>query len=197
MTKPGSRTSTSRNLTSPTEQIITTINTWSTNLYSSHPVADRLSLEEHRSLSSSLFDLASYQLSILVNPFFSQRTMFVRAASQAARSPAVRATATPMARVAAQQTRSASEHAIANPTLAGIEKRWEGMPPQEQADLFMQLRDRMKVDWHEMTLQEKKAGTYDGNELSRRPKRQRIQLTMYSLLDRIRIPRSSQRNPQR
>jgi cytochrome c oxidase subunit 4 len=62
-----------------------------------------------------------------------------------------------MARVAAQQTRSASEHAIANPTLAGIEKRWEGMPPQEQADLFMQLRDRMKVDWHEMTLQEKKA----------------------------------------
>lgn len=84
--------------------------------------------------------------------------MFVRAASQAARSPAVRATATPMARVAAQQTRAASEHAIANPTLAGIEKRWEGMPPQEQADLFMQLRDRMKVDWHEMTLQEKKAG---------------------------------------
>lgn len=84
--------------------------------------------------------------------------MFVRAATQAARSPAVRATATPMARIAAQQTRLASsEHAIANPTLAGIEKRWEGMPPQEQADLFMQLRDRMKVDWHEMTLQEKKA----------------------------------------
>ncbi|KAL1997645.1 hypothetical protein VTN02DRAFT_1208 [Thermoascus thermophilus] len=31
------------------------------------------------------------------------------------------------------------------------------MPPQEQAELWMQLRDRMKVDWHEMTLQEKKA----------------------------------------
>ncbi|MCJ1234279.1 Cytochrome c oxidase subunit 5A [Varicellaria rhodocarpa] len=31
------------------------------------------------------------------------------------------------------------------------------MPPQEQADLWMALRDRMKVDWHEMTLQEKKA----------------------------------------
>jgi cytochrome c oxidase subunit 4 len=56
------------------------------------------------------------------------------------------------------QTRSA--HAISNPTLAGIEKRWEGMPPQEQADLWMQLRDRMKVDWNEMTLQEKKAGMY-------------------------------------
>lgn len=32
------------------------------------------------------------------------------------------------------------------------------MPPQEQAELWMQLRDRMKVDWNEMTLQEKKAG---------------------------------------
>ncbi|KAJ6112940.1 cytochrome c oxidase subunit IV-domain-containing protein [Penicillium capsulatum] len=30
-------------------------------------------------------------------------------------------------------------------------------PPQEQAELWMQLRDRMKVDWHQMTLQEKKA----------------------------------------
>lgn len=57
------------------------------------------------------------------------------------------------------QTRSA--HAISNPTLAGIEKRWEGMPPQEQAELWMQLRDRMKVDWTEMTLQEKKAGTFN------------------------------------
>ena len=57
-----------------------------------------------------------------------------------------------------QQCRSASAHAISNPTLAGIEKRWEAMPPQEQADLWMALRDRMKVDWHEMTLQEKKAG---------------------------------------
>ncbi|KAF7118037.1 hypothetical protein CNMCM5793_007413 [Aspergillus hiratsukae] len=59
--------------------------------------------------------------------------------------------------IASQQTRAASEHAISNPTLAGIEKRWEAMPPQEQAELWMQLRDRMKVDWHQMTLQEKKA----------------------------------------
>lgn len=56
------------------------------------------------------------------------------------------------------QRRYAGIHAISNPTLAGIEKRWEGMPPQEQADLWMALRDRMKTDWHEMTLQEKKAG---------------------------------------
>ncbi|KAL9055756.1 MAG: hypothetical protein Q9206_003017 [Seirophora lacunosa] len=55
------------------------------------------------------------------------------------------------------QRRHAGIHAISNPTLAGIEKRWEEMPPQEQADLWMALRDRMKTDWHEMTLQEKKA----------------------------------------
>lgn len=61
--------------------------------------------------------------------------------------------------IASQQTRAASsEHAISNPTLAGIEKRWEAMPPQEQAELWMQLRDRMKVNWHDLTLQEKKAG---------------------------------------
>ena len=41
--------------------------------------------------------------------------------------------------------------------LAGIEKRWELMPPQEQAELWMKLRDRMVEDWHNLTLQEKKA----------------------------------------
>jgi hypothetical protein len=56
-----------------------------------------------------------------------------------------------------QQTRGA--HAISNPTLANIEKRWEEMAPQEQADLWMALRDRMKTNWHELTLAEKKAGT--------------------------------------
>src|SRR5271156_912406 len=61
--------------------------------------------------------------------------------------------------ITSQRWQKRSAHAIANPTLAGIEKRWEGMPPQEQAELWMQLRDRMKVDWHEMTMQEKKAGT--------------------------------------
>lgn len=66
----------------------------------------------------------------------------------------------PAIRPQMQQTRAASEHAIANPTLASIEKRWETMAPQEQADLWMQLRDRMKVDWHQMTVQEKKAGVY-------------------------------------
>ncbi|KAI5367899.1 Putative cytochrome c oxidase subunit IV family [Septoria linicola] len=66
------------------------------------------------------------------------------------------ATLTPLARnQTTQQVRCA--HAISNPTLANIEKRWEAMPPQEQADLWMALRDRMKVDWNELTVQEKKA----------------------------------------
>jgi cytochrome c oxidase subunit 4 len=54
--------------------------------------------------------------------------------------------------------RAASTHAISNPTLANIEKRWEGMPMQEQAELWMALRDRMKESWTELTIQEKKAG---------------------------------------
>lgn len=57
-----------------------------------------------------------------------------------------------------QQRRHESAHAISNPTLAGIEKRWEEMPPQEQANLWMALRDRMKTDWKELTAHEKKAG---------------------------------------
>ncbi|TID20173.1 cytochrome c oxidase polypeptide 5 [Venturia nashicola] len=57
--------------------------------------------------------------------------------------------------IACQQSRSA--HAISNPELANIEKRWEEMPPQEQAELWMNLRDRMKAPWTELTIQEKKA----------------------------------------
>lgn len=53
---------------------------------------------------------------------------------------------------------AASTHAISNPTLANIEKRWEGMPPTEQAELWMALRDRMKTNWAELTVNEKKAG---------------------------------------
>ena len=56
--------------------------------------------------------------------------------------------------------RAATTHAISNPTLANIEKRWEGMPPQEQAELWMALRDRMRDNWKELTLQEKKAGEW-------------------------------------
>jgi hypothetical protein len=62
-------------------------------------------------------------------------------------------TTTPMVLRAA-----ASTHAISNPTLANIEKRWDVMQPQDQAELWMALRDRMKENWKELTLQEKKAG---------------------------------------
>ena len=57
----------------------------------------------------------------------------------------------------AARAQSTATHAISKPTLANIEKRWEGMPLQEQADLWMALRDRMKGNWKEMTVQEQKA----------------------------------------
>lgn len=69
-----------------------------------------------------------------------------------------RAAVRPSALLRPVQARAAHAHAISNPTLADIEKRWEAMPPQEQADLWMSLRDRMKVNWSELTHQEKKAG---------------------------------------
>ncbi|KAK0705149.1 cytochrome c oxidase polypeptide V mitochondrial precursor [Lasiosphaeris hirsuta] len=54
----------------------------------------------------------------------------------------------------------AASTAISNPTLANIEKRWESLPLQEQADLWMSLRDRMKESWTELTIAEKKAAYY-------------------------------------
>ena len=86
------------------------------------------------------------------------RTSILRAASS---TPSI----VPSSRLAARTAvasvncqRSRKAHAISNPTLSGIEARWESMPLQEQADIWMQLRDRMKGDWHELTLNEKKAG---------------------------------------
>ena len=69
-----------------------------------------------------------------------------------------------------QQTRPVADHAISNPVLAQIEKRWEEMPPQEQADLWMALRDRMKNDWHDLTLQERKAGMSTFTTPSKQPR---------------------------
>lgn len=89
------------------------------------------------------------------------RTAVLRAARPtSAILPTLRHAARPLAaNVACQQSRNA--HAISNPTLANIENRWEAMPLQEQADLWMALRDRMKGDWHELTVNEKKAGMWD------------------------------------
>jgi len=85
------------------------------------------------------------------------RSSVIRAAGSASASP-LRQSAAPV--VAARLSQARQAHAISNPTLANIEKRWEAMPPQEQADLWMALRDRMKVDWKELTMQEKKAGMF-------------------------------------
>lgn len=57
-------------------------------------------------------------------------------------------------------SRASSTQALSKPTLNNIEKRWEGMPLQEQADLWMALRDRMKGSWKELTVQEQKAGMW-------------------------------------
>ena len=76
----------------------------------------------------------------------------VRASHRALRAPVV------YGNIRCQQEQTRNAHAISNPTLANIESRWDTMPPQEQADLWMALRDRMKNDWNELTMQEKKAG---------------------------------------
>ncbi|PKS12244.1 hypothetical protein jhhlp_001544 [Lomentospora prolificans] len=54
-------------------------------------------------------------------------------------------------------TRGNATRALSNPMLNNIEKRWESMPLQEQAELWMALRDRMKGSWKDLTQQEKKA----------------------------------------
>ncbi|EAA34212.1 cytochrome-c oxidase chain V precursor [Neurospora crassa] len=79
------------------------------------------------------------------------------------RTPTVSALVRNVAVRAAKPTmavRAASTMPISNPTLANIEKRWEQMPMQEQAELWMALRDRMKGNWADLTLQEKKAAYY-------------------------------------
>lgn len=58
------------------------------------------------------------------------------------------------------QVRGNATRALSNPTLNNIEKRWESMPLQEQAELWMALRDRMQGSWKELTQQEKKAGGF-------------------------------------
>ena len=82
-------------------------------------------------------------------PTMYARPSVVRSSARAASSAAA---------AAAGGRRAATTHAISNPTLANIEKRWESLPLQEQADLWMSLRDRMKGNWKELTLNEKKAG---------------------------------------
>ena len=92
--------------------------------------------------------------SLLRAPIATSTSCFapVRASHRALRAPVV------YGNIRCQQEQTRKAHAISNPTLANIESRWDTMPPQEQADLWMALRDRMKNDWNELTMHEKKAG---------------------------------------
>lgn len=76
------------------------------------------------------------------------------------RSSLLRASRLTPTAIASVRSRGNSSYAVSNVTLADIEKRWENMPPAEQAELWMQLRDRMKGSWSELTSQEKKASYY-------------------------------------
>ena len=114
------------------------------------------------------------------------RTSIARAAGSSLRQSVRSSQASPAALVTlsnAQQTRKA--HAISNPTLANIEKRWEAMPPQEQADLWMALRDRMKVDWNELTTQEKRAGTWRHTPTISQHSTPLADISIYKLLGRL------------
>ncbi|OLL26061.1 Cytochrome c oxidase polypeptide 5, mitochondrial [Neolecta irregularis DAH-3] len=53
---------------------------------------------------------------------------------------------------------SASSAVISSPELVDLETRWEQMPVEAQEKLFNKMEDRQKSDWHELTLQEKRAG---------------------------------------
>lgn len=123
-----------------------------------------------RSLCDELFNIDLASQSALNPPIGIQRQlelstlpprMLVRTSMlrSSLRTPAIRAPA-----LAVNSIQSRNAHAISNPTLSNIETRWESMPPQEQADLWMALRDRMKGNWHELTLAEKKAGTRKARE---------------------------------
>lgn len=105
-----------------------------------------------RSSCSTFITISTYLIPALPVAMLA-RSSFARVSNLATR----RVVSTPASCVASQQ-RFQQTHAISNPTLADIERRWEAMPPQEQADLWMALRDRMKKDWNELTMQEKKAG---------------------------------------
>lgn len=75
-------------------------------------------------------------------------------------SPLIRSGVRSVARPLPVTARLASTQVLSKPTLANIEKRWERMPPQEQAELWMALRDRMKGNWKELTPREQQAGEW-------------------------------------
>lgn len=63
---------------------------------------------------------------------------------------------------AAKPMRMASTVAgpISNPTLRGLETRWEAMTEVEREDVVSQLAERQRADWKELTPLEKRAAWY-------------------------------------
>lgn len=51
-------------------------------------------------------------------------------------------------------------HTISTPTLINLDRRWEGMSPDEQADLQSKLAKRQEGPWSELTPEEKKAAYF-------------------------------------
>ena len=51
-------------------------------------------------------------------------------------------------------------HTISTPTLIHLEKRWDTLSPQEQADLQSQLAKRQEGPWTELTPEEKRAAYF-------------------------------------
>lgn len=53
-----------------------------------------------------------------------------------------------------------SAHTISTPTLINLDKRWESMSPDEQADIQSQLAKRQEGPWSELTPVEKQAAYF-------------------------------------
>lgn len=113
------------------------------------------------------------------------RYSFLRASRLASGVSATPSSGLRAATAVISQSRGVS-HAVSNVTLTDIEKRWESMPPSEQADLWMSLRDRMKGSWGELTVQEKKACRLPFTSPSNWPSIATSLTPLQSLLDRFR-----------
>ena len=51
-------------------------------------------------------------------------------------------------------------HSLSNATIADLNKRWESLPTTDQEEIISQLNERQKLNWKELTPEEKKAAWY-------------------------------------
>ncbi|ORY78638.1 putative cytochrome c oxidase polypeptide 5, mitochondrial [Protomyces lactucae-debilis] len=73
---------------------------------------------------------------------------------------ALRTTSTTASLRAAGLSSIRQAHTISTPTLIHLEKRWDTLSPQEQADLQSQLAKRQEGPWTELTPEEKRAAYF-------------------------------------